>query len=523
MKAANLGKILGAFGLLLLLSSPFTLFVTSGSGVATAIKAGAGLLLVGAYFATHFRQLGQFASRKSSFFFATTVLTVLVVLGGLVAVNYIVFKNNKRWDLTKEKIYTLAPQTTATLAGLKEKVRAIGFLPPTHPAYGQLEALFQRYHAEAPERFEYAFKDPRRSPDLAAKYQLKEGQATVVLVRGEGDGESHTTLNILSELELTNALVRLNAVGTQKVYFVTGHGEWPLEKAQASPTDPGASLSELVRQLKQEGYSAEPLNLAGRTEVPKDASLVVIAGARVEYVKPEQEVLRRYLATGGRLLYFADAGLEDGLGPVLAEYGVQVDNGIAADAQFNSGNPYVVLSPFYGQHPMVQPLRQRGLNVELPTARSLVALRGGVAPGVKAEPVVLTSQYGWVETTPDENAAPSNGEKTGQLTLVVAATRDTKDAADKRFDEARLVALGDSELLLDPNWGHEPNRNLVMNALGWASNQVEKMTFRPPDRETSTLELDEAAMDGIRFVATDLLPLSLLGMGLAIWLSRRNK
>ncbi|MCP3143685.1 GldG family protein [Pyxidicoccus xibeiensis] len=523
MRATNVGKVLGAFGLLLLLSSPFTLFVTSGSLVASGLKAGVGLLLLGAYFATNYKQFGQFASRKSSFFFASTVLTALVVLGGLVAVNYIAFKKNKRWDLTKEKIYTLAPQTTATLAGLTDKVRAIGFIPPTHTYYGMLEELFQRYHTEAPEKFEYTFKDPRRSPDLAAKYQLKDGQTTVVLVRGEGASESHTTLNTLSELELTNALIKLSAVGTQKVYFVTGHGEWPLEKGQASPTDPGATLSELIQQLRQEGYSPETLNLAGMPDVPKDASLVVIAGARAPFVKPEVEALQRYLAAGGRMLYFADAGLEDGLDALLAEYGVQVDDGIAADAQFNSGNPYVVLSPFYSEHEIGKPLRQRNLNVELPTPRSLSALRGGVAPGVKVEPVVLTSQYGWVETKPEENAMPSDGEKTGQLTLVVAATRDTKDAQDKRFDEARLVVVGDSELLLDPNWGHEPNRNLVMNSLGWASNQVAKITFRPPDRETSTLELDEATMDGIRFVSTDLLPLSLLGMGLAIWLARRNK
>ncbi|MFP2924258.1 GldG family protein [Pyxidicoccus sp. 3LG] len=519
MKATNVGKVLGAFGLLLLLSSPFTLFVTSGSLVATGVKAGLGLLLLGAYFATNFKQFGQFASRKSSFFFATTVLTALVVLAALVAANYIAFKKNRRWDLTKEQIYTLAPQTTATLAAMPDKVSAIGFIPPTHTYYGLLEELFQRYHAEAPEKFEYTFKDPRRSPDLAAKYQLKDGQTSVVLVRGE----AHTTLNAVSEQELTNALIKLNAVGTQKVYFVTGHGEWPLDKAQASPTDPGASLSELTQQLRQEGYSPEPLNLAGKAEVPKDASLVIIAGARTRFAKPEVEALQRYLASGGRMLYFADAGLEDGLDALLAEYGVQVDDGIAADAQFNSGNPYVVLSPFYSEHEIGKPLRLRGLNVEIPTPRSLSALRGGLAPGVKVEPVVLTSQYGWVETKPDENAMPSDGEKTGQLTLVVAATRDTKDAADKRFDQARLVVVGDSELLLDPNWGHEPNRNLVMNSLGWASNQVTKITIRPPDREVSTLELDEAAMDGIRFVSTDLLPLSLLGMGLAIWLSRRNK
>jgi ABC-type uncharacterized transport system involved in gliding motility auxiliary subunit len=212
MKAANIGKVLGAFGLVLLLSSPFTLFLTSGSVFATAMKAGAGAVLLAVYFATNFKQFGQFATRKSSFFFASTALLALVTLGALVAVNYIAHKKNRTWDLTQEKLFTLAPQTVSTLGGLKEKVRAIGFLPPSHPAYDSLDQLFQRYRAQAPEKFDYGFKDPRRSPDLAAKYQLKEGQPTVVLVRGEGAGESHTTLHVISEQELTNALIKLKLV-----------------------------------------------------------------------------------------------------------------------------------------------------------------------------------------------------------------------------------------------------------------------------------------------------------------------
>jgi ABC-type uncharacterized transport system involved in gliding motility auxiliary subunit len=523
MSTSNVGKILGALGLLLLLSSPFTLFFTSGSLVLTAVKAVAGLGLLGAYFATNFQQFGQLATRRSSSFFATTALLVGVALAGLVGINYIAFKQNKSWDLTKDRIFTLAPQTRATLTGLSEKVRAIGFLPPGHPAYGQVEQLLQRYHAEAPERFEYTFKDPGRNPDLAAKYQLREGQATVVLVRGEGAREAHTPLNIMSEQELTNALIKLNSVGSQKVYFLTGHGEWPLEREDAPPSDPGASLSELRKQLLQEGYTTEELNLAGRREVPKDAALVILAGAKTPYTQPEEEALRRYLAAGGRMLYFADANVEPKLDALLAEYGVQVDPGIVADAQFNSGNPYAVISVFYGQHELARPLLQRKLNTTFPTARSLTVLRQGMAEGVKVEAVVLTSPYGWVELTPDANATLSDGEKSGQLTLVAAATRDTRSAQDKRFNEGRLVVVGDSEILLDPNWGHEANRNLVMNALGWATQQIEKITIRPPDREVSMLEMGQGMLENIRFVSTDLLPLSLMGLGIAIWLSRRNK
>ncbi|HYI01491.1 GldG family protein [Hyalangium sp.] len=523
MNLASVGKILGAFGLLCLLSSPATLFFTSGSLALTTAKAVSGLLLLGVYFATNFKQFGQFATRRSSFFFGTTVLLGVVTLGGLVALNYIAFKKNKSWDLTKQKLFTLAPQTNNTLSGLKEKVRAIGFLPPSHPSYDTVEQLFQRYQAEAPEKFEYSFKDPQRHPDLAAKYQLKEGQTTVVLVRGEGDKASHTTLNTLSEQDLTNALLKLNAVGAQKVYFLTGHGEWPLESTAAAPGDPGAALSELRKQLLQEGYTAEELNLAGQKEVPRDASLVIIAGARTPYTPPESEVLRQYLAAGGRMLYFAEFNVEPHLDALLAEYGVEVDKGIAADRQFNSGNPFALVSAFYSEHELTQPLLQRKLNIEFPTTRSLTVLRQGMAEGVKVSPVVLSSPFGWVETTPAADATPSDGEKSGQLTLVTAATRDTKNAPDKRFDEARVVVMGDSEILLDPNWGHEANRNLVLNALGWASNQVEKITLRPPDRDTSTLEMDRDMLENIRFVSTDLLPLSLMGLGMAIWLSRRNK
>jgi ABC-type uncharacterized transport system involved in gliding motility auxiliary subunit len=528
MKAANIGKILGVFGLLLLLSSPFTLFFTAGSIALAATKAVAGAVLVGLYFATNYKQLGQFASRRSSFFFASTALTVLVTLGALVAVNYIAHKKNQRWDLTENKLYTLSPQTLSTLKGLKEKVRAMAFVPPEHPAYEALNEALQRYHREAPEMFEYAFKDPRRHPDLAAKYQLREGQTTVVLARGEGANESHTALHIISEQELTNALLKLVKVKEQKVYFVIGHGEWPLQAPTPLPGQRSqrlASLAEMKQQLVQEGYSVQELNLAGGTIVPTDAALVVLAGVKAPFTPPEVESLRTYLSVGGRLIHFAEAYGDPGqeLEQLLSEYGVTVDPGVVADGQFNSGSPYVVVSLFYSGHEISRPLRQRQINIEFPTARSLTVRTEGLPQGVKAESVLTTSPFGWTETTPTEKPEPSPGEKAGQLTLVAASTRDTSGVQGKRFDEARVVVVGDSEILLDSRWGHEGNRNMVMNALGWATSQVEKITIRPPDRAASTLQLDADTLSRIRFVSTDVLPLSLLGVGLAIWLSRRNK
>jgi len=519
--SSTAGRIAGAIGLVTLLGSVYTYFVVLSVPWIAGGQALIGAALIGVYFASNYSQLGQFASSRSSFFMLSAALMTVLVAGALVAVNYIAAKRDKTWDLTNKKIYSLAPQTVTTLQGLKEKVTAIGFVQTTHPAYDALQNLFERYHRETPEKFEFTFKDPRKSPDLALKYQVKEGQATVVVTRGEGAKESHTALNVVSEQELTNALIKINSVGEQKVYFVQGHGEWTLEENRDPNSDAPGSVSEFKKTLIQEGYTPEALTLLGKDDVPKDAALLVIAGSHHAFAAPEVTLLQRYLDQGGRVLFFAEAQEEAGIASVLESYGVALDRGIVADDHFAVNSPYQVLSQFYADHEITKLLKQLTLTVEFLPSRGLSVLHGGDA---KPLAVVLTSPYGWVETTPNENPERSDGEKTGQIPLVVASTKATAaTAAAKRFDESRLVVFGNSEILVDQNWGHEANRNLIMNSVAWATQQVTKITIRPPDRDISTIDLDRGMMGKIRFVATDLFPLSLLSLGLAIWISRRSK
>lgn len=538
----TLGKIFGGLGLLILLSSPLT-FLVAGDSTLAGVKALIGVALIGVYLATHYqRWLNADAkplprpgskeaegeqpmaqSARAGFFYLSTALMALLAVAALGAANFIVAKRNKSWDLTSKKIFSLSPQTVSTLEELREPVRAIAFLPVGRREYESVEELFKRYAASS-EKFSFEMKDPDKNPDLAKKYQLHEGQSTIVLVRGEGEKESHTALSLLSEQELTNALLKLNTVGQQKVYFLSGHGEWPLEPPPTTSGDrPAGSLSELRRSLTQEGYTVEELSLLEkRNEVPKDAALLVIAGARSPYSAPEKQALRDFLDQGGRLLYFAEANAEPGLEEVLAAYGVQVDPGLLAD-QLNPYDPYSIVSVFFGEHEVTRLLKQLKINVLFPTSRGLSALHSGTAEGVTSTPLVTSSPYGWVETKPDDEPSLDSGEKGGAVPMVIASTRGTSSAKEKRFEEARLVAFGDSELLLDANWGHEGNRNLVLNAFGWASAQVSKITIRPPDRDISTIEIDGRTLARIRFVSMDLFPLSMIGIGLAIWLARRSK
>jgi hypothetical protein len=72
-------------------------------------------------------------------------------------------------------------------------------------------------------------------------------------------------------------------------------------------------------------------------------------------------------------------------------------------------------------------------------------------------------------------------------------------------------------------FNYDPDRNLVMNALAWATMQTEKITIRPPDRDLSTIDLTPELFSTIRLLSMDLFPMLLMGVGLTIWLTRRAR
>lgn len=519
----TLGKIAGGVGLLLVLTSVITLFVTSGSALVFAVKLGLGVGLLALWALTNTDRLSTWA--RSVFFYSSSAVMGVVLVGLLGATNFIVAKRGKTWDLTGKKIHSLAPQTESTLKELKEPVKAIAFFEGGAPE--PVESLFRRYQ-QLSDKFSYEFKDPRKNPDLALKYQLRKGQPAAVLV-SESAPSGYQTLSLtrlanpqLAEQELTNGLVKLTTVGAQKLYFVVGHQEPPLELAPgADEAEAGAAL-QVKRVLEDEGYAPATLNLVAQGAIPQDASAVVLAGPRSRLTEPELKLLAQYLDQGGRVLLFAEPGPELGLEPLLAQYGFELEGGLVADSKVSPEQPYIVLSPFFGDHEVTKLLARAQANVVFATTRAITVLKSGLLPQVSTSPLVLTSPFAWIEATPSRDPQADSGERQGQLTLAALATRGTSAAPDKRTDEARLVVFGDVELL-STAFGYEPNRNLVLNSLAWATEQRQKITIRPPDRDLSTVDLTPEMVSNIRLLSMDVLPTLLIGVGLTIWLTRRSR
>src|SRR4051812_8194977 len=77
-----------------------------------------GLILVLVYTAGQWRDIARVFGGRQARYGTLAGLSVVVVLGILIAINYIGSRQNKRWDLTANKQFSLSDQTRNIVAKL---------------------------------------------------------------------------------------------------------------------------------------------------------------------------------------------------------------------------------------------------------------------------------------------------------------------------------------------------------------------------------------------------------------------
>lgn len=520
MRRAIASRVLGWLGGLLLASTAVTLLfsleLSSGgrlttAGALVAGKAALGLLAVAAGFA-----LGEpggvkrfFTGRAAHFGFFTLVSALLVVLLLAVA-NWAAWKRPKTWDLTKNRIFTLSDDTQKTLSGLSEDVEAVAFYGQAEPAYAEAQDLLRRYADRSP-RFKFRLVDPWRSPEEVKRFAITDGGPRIVLRRGEAEARAREP----SEQALTGALVQVTRSGKRRLYFTEGHGE-------PAPRDAGkGGYAAAVKALEAEGYEVATLSLLEKAEVPADASAVLVAAPKKAFLEPEVKALRDYAARGGRLGLYLEPEANAGLDALLKDLGVEADEDMVVDpnpvARLFGGTAVTPVVRPTAAHPITKDLAQTGLL--LSTARSLVALRD--APATPT-PIALTGDTAWGETDIKglfgKGAKRDQGEKVGPLPVAMAVER-----AFQGDRAARAVVVGDGDFFANGYRDLLGNLDFFLNGVSWLAEQEDRIAVRPRTREASRLFLSEAQVTALKVVTIDLVPLALLGLGLAVWLVRRSR
>ena len=436
-------------------------------------------------------------------------LFISVVLGlAIIGVaTYGLAKFHKRFDLTKEKVFSLAPQTVKVLKNLNTKVEVVGFAEEKSQTRTKMEELLSLYREENPKFFHYEIIDPYKSPEAVSEYGKVALGSVVVKV-----GKRKDIIDDFTEENLTNSIIKLTSKGGKKVYFVKGHGEASIEVFGKT------GISTASSRLKDLGYDVGVISLA-EGDVPEDVKVLVIAGPKTDFLQVEVKRLDRFLRRGGSAILMIDPEQKKrkNLYGLLRKYGISLKDGFVVDmvSRIFGVNPLVPVVTNYKWHDITRNFR---LMTFYPIAQG-VFLADPLPEGVSGVEIAETSDKSWEDFNYNSKVARFDPgvDIAGPIPLAVAVEIKGLEK-DKK---GRLVVFGDSDFITNAYFDQQGNGNLFENAVNWCSKQENLIAISPRSFKSSTLILTAAQQRFIGFLSIILLPEIFLLIGLWIWIRRR--
>jgi ABC-type uncharacterized transport system involved in gliding motility auxiliary subunit len=525
---AKISAIVGWLGTALVVVALGLRFLKPELDVYRTYTAWAGLACILVYLIAQWRESASGASARSTKMGTMSVVSILAMLAILTAVNYLGVRQNKRWDLTANQVFSLSEQTLKVLRGLDAPAKITVYDLAT--GFDRIKDRLEEYTYQS-KQLSVEYVDIDRQPARAKAASVTAPGTLVLEYKGRVERITQT-----EEQDIANAFIKATTGQERKVYFTQGHGE--KDPANADRT----GYSAVAEALKGDNYGFEKLVLAQSPTVPDGATAVVIAGPQTDFFPGEIDAIKKYLAKGGTLFAMLDPGEKPGQGALpnlaglLKEWGVEVGDDIVVDAsgvgQMFGAGPTVPVAASYPAHPITE---RFNLMTAYPLARSITTT---TVEGRTAQPVIETSDRSWAEKDLDSLSAgedvsldATKGDRQGPIVLAAAVSAAATDvpaapapaegAEAPPKPETRIVVMGDSDFAANFGLGIQGNRDLFMNTLGWLSQQEGLIAVRPKAPEDRRLTMTADQVNQVAILSIFLIPAAIFGLGIYTWWRRR--
>ncbi len=525
----RIGSIISWVGVVLVMAAVAIRFLRPEWDRYASWSAWAGLVCVLVYVLSQWRDIVSGFRRRQTRLGTLAAAGIVIVLGILVAINWLGTRQNKRWDLTQSGEFTLSDQTTNVLRSLDAPLKITAF------EKGQEMARFKDRLPEygfASKQVSIDYVDPDVKPAVARQYQVQSYGTVVFEYKGRTERVVGDT-----EQDLTNAIIKVVSGAKRTVYFLQGHGE----RDPNSTERPG--FAAIKGALERENYGVERLPLIQAGAVPDGASALVVAGPTSDLLPPEQAAIEAYLAEGGKLLLMLDppasnsAASQPAFEGLAAQWGAKLGRDVIVDAsglgQLIGSGYDTPVSVSYPPHPITE---RFDTLTAFPLARSVTIEPG--PGGVTAQPIVETGERSWAETDIDSVAAKegpkldeARGDRRGPIVVGAAASRAVKapepakpeapTPPDPKPPETRVVVMGDADFASNAAINISGNRDFFMNIVGWLSQQENLIAIRPREAGDSRLTLTSDQAQRIAWLALFILPGAIFALGIYTWWRRR--
>ena len=448
-------------------------------------------------------------SAKRTQYGAYVSLYIIIVLAALVVLNWLANDNNKSFDTTTNKQYSLSEQTIKTVKNLKSPVYLTYFDQQTH--FGSARDLLERY-SNLSSKVHVAYVDPEKKPDIARAEGFRT-QGGVVVRSGIKTEEA----GALTEEGLINAIIRSTKTSQKTICFVSGSGELALDDA-----DRGGGLF-AKQSLEKDNYKTSTFSFFEKQQVPSECAVVVIAGPKRDYLDPAITALKTYVENGGHVLFALSPAIHSArpgsaenaptpnINKLLTDWGITPNGDVVLDPQSRmfGFSEAVPLGVKYESQPIVRDLGR--IATVFPLAQSLSTSKS-------AEKLISTSDQS--VAVPGDQAISQESLSTAKKgPFLIAAVNSIGTGAK----QGRIEVVGSSGWMSASVLSIQQvaNRDLFLNSINWLSADEDLISIRPKSPEDRRIALTRR-QSLVLFLSTVIfLPLLAVFSGIGAWWKRR--
>jgi len=411
-------------------------------------------------------------------------LTIALATAFLMVTCNVAKERNVQRDVGYFKTSSPGDSTKRIVAASNDTLRVLLFFPQSNEVKEQVRSYFDTLQS-ASGHIAIEEHDRLVDAEVAGKYKvLKDG--VIVIVKGTGDKEKSQTIEVDTDIEkarkgasklrnfdreVNSQLLKL-VREKRKAYVMTGHGE--ITDPDSIPPDlkgrvPERRTTVFKKRLGDLNYEVKDLGLIDlASNVPEDATVVVMLAPTLPLQPAEWAALSRYLDKGGRLLIAMDPKGDPSMGELEGKIGYKYNPAPLTDDQaylpqrgMPSDRRFAITTQF-SAHASTTALSRS-------VDKGLVVIESGAiedAPfTVKGEQpkktvTIRSMESSWLDLN-DNFSFDSATEKRQKWNLGVAVEGPKlKDGAGKDKDGFRVLVFSDADLFADV---------LVSNAAGRAA------------------------------------------------------
>jgi ABC-type uncharacterized transport system involved in gliding motility auxiliary subunit len=465
-----------------------------------------GVIGIAYYLFTYYRIREKDISKRSLQYGSNVIVQIIVVLAIISLLSFISTRQHLRSDWTKNKLFSLADQTEKMLSGLDKEVTAMAF----YRASEQRNArdLLDEYGFRS-DNFVYEFVDPDEQPQIARRYNITQYN-TVVLEAGI----KRETISELSELNLTNALVKVTRDQDKVIYFLTGHGERSI--AEEGPE----GYKRATEAIRNENHLVKELNLVRRISqgkgIPDSCTVLVMASPKTNFFPTELDSIRTYVDRGGKLFVLLDPDWPAEMGSFLENYKVTMGQDMVVDASgmgrlFGAG-PGMPLVTNYDQS--IRITKEFNVMTFYPYASSVTPM--SEKDGYTVKELLKTSPNSWAEKDYKQRQVELNEGRdlAGPITIACLIEKTIGD------NNLSLAVFGDSDFAKNGFFQNQGNADLFLNTINYLAEEEDMISIRPKEVDDRRVSLTQADVKTIFYLVVIAIPLLVIIAGVVFYIKR---